>query len=142
MPRTHIVGAIMSDQPNLAATGKEEIVREALLQVARNVAKHLIQRSGWHEGDECFQLDLREAEESLLGLTHATEADNARLRADLLAVGERIAELEGAIGPFAAYAGRLFRDRSDVRIGYHDNSPTVGACRHAAEVLSRKAAKE
>ncbi len=49
-----------------------EVVEAALLKVADNVAKHLINRSGWHQSDKCFQIDLREAEESIL-TAHAKE---------------------------------------------------------------------
>lgn len=41
-------------------------VHKGLLHVADNVAKHLIQRAGWHEDDECFQVDLRQAEADIL----------------------------------------------------------------------------
>lgn len=48
-----------------------QAVREALLQVAHNVAKHIIQRDGWTEDDECFQVDLCEAEEKLRQMLEA-----------------------------------------------------------------------
>lgn len=39
-----------------------------LLAVAGSVAKHIVCRSGWDEMDECFQTDLREAENQLAAL--------------------------------------------------------------------------
>lgn len=50
----------------LSEEGLRAAVQSALLRVAKNVAKHVIQRSGWREDDECFQVDLREAEEEIM----------------------------------------------------------------------------
>jgi hypothetical protein len=52
----------------------EEAVRAALLRVAENVAKHVIGRSGWHPGDECFEVDLRAAEAELLAAVRGAVA--------------------------------------------------------------------
>jgi hypothetical protein len=56
-----------------APAAEREAVEATLLRVARNVVKHCVTRDGWHEGDECFQLDLRAAEAELLAM-----ADRAR----------------------------------------------------------------
>ena len=41
-------------------------VEAALLRAAHNVAKHIVQRDGWDEKDECFQVDLRAAQTELM----------------------------------------------------------------------------
>jgi ribosomal protein S18 acetylase RimI-like enzyme len=46
----------------------QDAVHKALLIVAENVAKHIIQRDGWHSEDQCFQVDLREAEQLILDM--------------------------------------------------------------------------
>lgn len=59
---------------------KQEIIRSALLRVADNVAKHVIQRSGWTESDVCFQADLRESEQELTDIvSDCMEAAKLRL---------------------------------------------------------------
>lgn len=48
------------------------VVREALLRVANNVAKHIIQRDGWTADDQCFQIDLRHAEDEIVEFCQRT----------------------------------------------------------------------
>lgn len=72
----------MSEPIDLEAVKKA--IRESLLQVADNVAKHIIQRVGFSIHDRCFEFDLREAEERLLGIVLAADASK------LLAEVERL----------------------------------------------------
>lgn len=46
--------------------GIRKAVEDSLLQVAANVAKHVIQRDGWHADDKCFQVDLQAATERIV----------------------------------------------------------------------------
>jgi hypothetical protein len=56
----------------------EEYVRSALLRVADNVAKHVVQRTGLHDPDDrCFVADLRESEAELLSALRDAEARGA-----------------------------------------------------------------
>jgi hypothetical protein len=43
-----------------------QAIQSALLRVAENVAKHIIQRDGWDKSDKCFNIDLRAAEDEIM----------------------------------------------------------------------------
>lgn len=46
--------------------GIRKAVEDSLVQVSANVAKHVIQRDGWHADDKCFQVDLQAATERIV----------------------------------------------------------------------------
>lgn len=57
---------IIKNKTDIVMTPLRQAVENALMKVAHNVQKHEIGRSGWQPNDECFILDLREAEEEIL----------------------------------------------------------------------------
>lgn len=54
------------------------VVEAALMRVANNVAKHIIQRDGWTEDDTCFQIDLRQAQAEILAVIAAAREEIIR----------------------------------------------------------------
>ena len=58
-------------------------IRRGLIRVADSVAKHLIVRGGLVEGDECFEVDLRESEEEILRAVFAREGVFAGVQRNL-----------------------------------------------------------
>lgn len=65
-------------------------IHRALLLVAENVAKHIIQRDGFHQDDPCFRVDLREAEQGL------ADSLSAGIEEAVLAERQRCADLARA----------------------------------------------
>jgi len=62
----------------------QQEIEAALLKIADNIYKHVVQRSGWNKDDECFRLDLREAQESLTKVLTSKLADLAAQRDELV----------------------------------------------------------
>lgn len=66
--------------PEESSVNLHAAIRSALLRVARNVAKHTIQRAGFTPEDECFQVDLTAAEQEIGSVvSHSLTAFRRRL---------------------------------------------------------------
>lgn len=73
----------------------DKAVEKALLKVAGNVAKHLLQGKPWSEEDACFKIDLREAETELNALIAGSIAEEREACAKV-AAGWSGRRLEGS----------------------------------------------
>ena len=64
-----------------------KVIEKALLRVARNVMKHMMNRDGHCDDDECFQIDLRLSEREL---TQLVEEKAKTIAAILIAENDRL----------------------------------------------------
>lgn len=91
-------------------------VQSALLRVAENVAKHTIQRDGWHPGDECFLVDLTASEAELCAALDAARAAGYA------------AGLEAAAGVFCHGCAAGLPVRWENGFPWHDDSDGLHGC--------------
>jgi hypothetical protein len=107
-----------------APAAEREAVGRALLKVARNVVKHCEIRSGWHEGDECFQLDLLAAEAELLAMADRARREGVaegREEGCAFAVGDGVQKVGGDY-QFVGVVRSVFRKASGaVRLVVEDD---------------------
>lgn len=74
------VNQLIDQMKEILSDSEIKIIENALLKVARNVTKHFTTRSGFSEDDECFGIELREAESEIFELIKIKDNEIKRLK--------------------------------------------------------------